>query len=476
MNKLQLLISDAGTRYGNKDFLYEKIDGKFKEISYFDFVNKSNKLSSYLVDEGYSYQNIIVIGRNSINLLVADVAVTENVGICVNVNANTKRDELKEIIALYEAALVICTDEQVSKLSDLDIKVLNIDKELENIVKKYETKTNRCVVKTNKECSKIIFSSGTSSDPKGIMLSINNMLYGFQPLQLRTRFYFNDRIYLVLPLHHTYANLYNFYYAFYTGLSIYLSSGMQDMIEDFQVVKPTIFCGVPLIFERLAASTNDLKGLFGGQIRFIYSGGAKIDLDIKRRYKESGVPILEAYALTETASSFAIEYPDREISDCVGTIFEELDVKILNKDKDGVGKILVKGDCVFLGYYNNRVANKRVFTEDGYFITGDLGYIKKDGEYRDLYIVGRDKKVLLTNNGENIYVDEIVKKIKDMNNKIEDIQLYIKENRLMARIYSEELNEEELKDIVNSYNEQALKHNKISGFEQFFKKNEKLMA
>ena len=228
---------------------------------------------------------------------------------------------------------------------------------------------------------------------------------------------------------HNYADIYIFYYSFISGLSLYICSDTAKIGEELREVRPTIFCAVPLIYERIAEAYNgDVSQAFGDRIRFLFAGGAPIKDELKATYKKAGLEILNAYALTETASSFAIDYPGQTDTDAVGTVFEELDVKTIDTDENGVGEVCVKGDCVFCGYTTETV---NPFTEDGYFKTGDLGYVK-DGK---LFITGRKKKVLIGSNGENIYVTDIQAKLRKMDSNINFVSLSLKDDKLDALFF-----------------------------------------
>ena len=166
---------------------------------------------------------------------------------------------------------------------------------------------------------------------------------------------------------------------------------------------------------------------------------------------------MQAYALSETASSLAIAYPNQDDLESVGTIFEDLDVKIDNPDKDGVGEIIVKGDCVFLGYTDNSL-NKRVFDENGYFHTGDLGIIKN----HKIILKGRKKKMLLTSNGENVMAADIEENLKNRNQLIQDVKVYIKNDKLAADFYVKE--DIDIESIIKTYNSEVPKYEKIEYF------------
>ena len=169
----------------------------------------------------------------------------------------------------------------------------------------------------------------------------------------------------------------------------------------------------------------------------------------------------ESYALTEVASSFALEYKNFDDFESGGTIYENIDVKIINKDSKGIGEILVKGDNVFLGYANNEELTKRVFTEDGYFITGDYGYIKDN----KIYIKGRKNNIISGANGENVYPKEIEKKLKEYDSDILRINAFLEDNKVHYKIFIKENSCVNLDDIIKDYNSKATNKDCIKFYE-----------
>ena len=456
MLSISTIVENANKRF-YKPFIYEKVNGEYSSISYQDFYKNVIKLKNYCIFKGLKNNNIMVIGKNSINVCIADVAITGYVGICVNINCNTSLEELEEVVEFYNIKGILYTDEQEEKIKNIknvvsiNIKnALNIGDDLKDC-----TPTN----KNENDCAKIVFSSGTTSRPKGVMLSTKNIFAGWNDFKERIPLNQQDKIYLSLPLNHTYANIYNFYYTFLSGASLYLSSGIKNMVIEFNEVNPTVFCSVPLIFENFLKLGLDIKKVFGNNIKYVFSGGAKLNPNTKQKYLDSGIAILEAYALTEVASSFTIERPNNVDIYGSGDIFDSIDVKIIkNNENDEFGKIVVKGDNVFLGYANNPELTKQSFTDDGYFITGDLGYLKG----QTLYLIGRDKNVLISSNGENIYVDEIIAKLKSISQDINQIVLYLEEDKLFAKFYVN--NNINIKEVVEKYNQFAIKQQRIIGY------------
>lgn len=273
----------------------------------------------------------------------------------------------------------------------------------------------------------------------------------------------NDSSYLFLPLSHTYGGIYNLLACLYFGMELYLCSDTDKIFEELPMVKPTIFCAVPLIYERVYAmlgqevvkeaqvSKNEayiqkIKGMFGGNIKYLFCGGAKYNVEIRKFYKDIGFHILEAYALTETASSLSIEYWNSKSINSVGTIFEDIEVKFIDLDENGHGEILVKGDNVALGYYNNEKETRKVFDKDGYFHTGDIGYQDEDNQ---LFLVGRKRRVIVPSNGENIYPDEI-EELMIKNKGVTKVKVFEKDEKIHATVYIEEdINVDEIIENTN---------------------------
>ena len=455
MNIREVIEKDL-IEFKNKDYIFQKVDGEYAPIKFNDFIYKSKCLASYLIDKGLKDKKILVIGVNSINIMIADIAATIYAGVCVNIAADTSSEDLEEAVTDIDIAAILYTSEQSDKIAELnvDIEKVNLNEVIPSLnycgeeFKEYNSET----------CSKIVFSSGSTSKPKGVMLSLKNIFAGWNSLQRRTKFGIDDVIYLFLPLNHTYANIYNFYYSLLSGLSIYLCSDTKKIGEELREVNPTIFCAVPLIYERIAeAYSNNVEGAFGDRIRFLYTGGAPISSELKQVYKNAGLEVLGSYALSETASSFSIDYPGDTDENDVGVIFEDIEAKILDANEEGVGEIAAKGDCIFLGYTMD-IPN--CFTEDGFFRTGDLGYIKN----KKLFITGRKKKVLIGSNGENIYIEDIVAKIKEMDANVNHVRLHLKGNKLCALFYLADVEKTDVDSLVRNYNDASSKKNQIAEY------------
>jgi len=461
------IIKEVYNKWENKEYVFEKINNEYRGITYGEFIKRTTNLAKKLIVCGLKDKRIIIFGKNSIDYMISDLAVLAYVGISVNINFQTTDNELKEIIKTMEIDGVLYDN---AKKETIDL----IKAEYKNIkficMQDEINYSDNCGIdfefedKDINKCSKIVFSSGTTSNPKGIMLSLKNIFAGWESLKRRALLKEDDVVYLFLPLHHTYGNIYNFLYSLLSGLSIYLCSRIENILQELQEVNPTVFCAVPLIYKKIYFENRDnLQTAFGKNIKYLFCGGTQLDVEIRKYYKQIGLPMMDAYALTETASSFSIEYLNNDDYESAGTIFEDIDVKIINKDENGIGDIVVKGDNVFLGYANNEKLTLSVFTDDGYFITGDYGYIKDN----KLYIKGRRDTVLIGDNGENIYPKEIEFKLKKICDNIIKVKCFLADGKLNCNIYIKKELNINIEEVIKRYNEQVVKKDKIYKFYEY---------
>lgn len=448
MRNLEEILKQNYEKWHDREYLYEKEDGVYQTVTYGTFLNNVRNLALWLLGQGLSGKTVMIYGDNSIHLMTADLAVLHYVGISVCVSKDWGAADVLRAARQMDISCILYGGE---KQGTINI----VRKEMPNLVcicmSAFPEIFNRipgedggegsaggCVPRDEELCCKIVFSSGTTSMPKAVMLSKKNIFAGLDSLYRRCPFDESDVDYLFLPLSHTYGGIYNFLYSLVFGFRIYLCSDIGEMAQEIREVSPTIFCGVPVVYRRFYEQCgNQLFAAFGSRIRYLFCGGAYFDENIRRAYRDSGLNMMEAYGLSETASTFSIQYPGDEDTESVGTVAEELEVKILAPDERGVGEIAVRGDNVFLGYAGEPELTKSVFTEDGYFRTGDLGFLRTDerhGGFR-LYLSGRMGRMLVGENGENVEPTHIETLISDRNTNIARAVVYLEEGRLACKIY-----------------------------------------
>ncbi len=461
MKRLYETLKDDFEKWNSEEYVYEKINGEVHSYTFGNFIAGVCDIAKSLIDKGYKDQYIIIFGDNSCKLMQVDLASLVYVGKSVVVSKEWKEDDLSYAIERLEAPVLLYGREKEEIVKGLKDKY-NIDficfddfKEEGNNCFNYDLPHNNY-----EECCKIVFSSGTTGKPKGVMLSEKNILAGYNSLIRRCPFDHTDSTYVFLPLNHTYGNIYNFIYSLIAGYKVYLSSGTTEISKELLEYNPTIFCMVPKVAEKMLEGYGDnISIAFGKNIKYIFCGGAALDRSIRQKYKDAGLNMMQAYALSETASSFAIAYPYSDDLESAGTIFEDLEVKIFEPDENGVGEIIAKGDAVFLGYANDEETTKKVFDDKGYFHTGDLGCIKDN----KLFIKGRKKRMLLTYNGENVSPEDVEEKL-EQNEYIKKATLYQKGNKICANLYVEDF-DVDYNRIIDAFNESVPKYQRIDEFE-----------
>ncbi len=437
-------------KYGDDGYIYERCGNEFVRHSYKQFIDDVRSFAGYLQSLDLFNSRIGIYGENSYTYLVADTAVVGYVGVSVCMSKDWGIYDVNNAVDFIGIKALIYSEKKADVVNEIKAKYANVIYiPMSEVTQKKQYSVSDSQVDTTK-CSKIIFSSGTTGIPKAVMLSQQNMFSGWDNLYKRAPINHTDKCYLFLPLNHTYASVTVFLYSMISGMQIYLCSDVSKIIEELGMVHPTMFCAVPLILQRIhkecIANGLNPADLMGGNIKYLFCGGAHLDIDLKKYFKSHGLNLLNAYALSETSSIFSIEYPNDDDWETVGTIFENIEVIIDNKDENGIGEIKVKGENVFLGYYGNEALTAKSFDENGYFITGDLGYIIDN----KLYITGRKKRMIVLPNGENVYpanIEILFDGIKNINK----VKVFEKDNALFARIYvTEELDCKEIVDTVNS--------------------------
>lgn len=460
---LDHILRDGKATFGNHPYIFTRKQDTFCGIAYSDFVDDVISAACILNRLNLCGRKILLYGSNSYTYLVADTAVMAYVGVSCTVSKEWSEKNLSEAVDFLDAGAILYSKDKADVITKVraqypDILYIDMD---ELVSGKDGTMTELQSIPSD-ACCKIIFSSGTTGTPKAVMLTQQQMFANWESLKRRTPFTKNDKDYLFLPLSHTYAGICNFLYSLLSGMQIYLCSDSKCIMEELQMVRPTVFCTVPLILERIYAASRSQnlspRVLFGGELRYLFSGGAFLAPEIRQYLKEQNINLLEAYGLTETSSLISCEYPNREDFESVGTVMENLEIRIDAPDKDGNGEILVRGENLFLGYFRNESATSAAFDADGFFHTGDLGIYQDD----KLYLKGRKRRMILRSNGENIYPDEI-EALLMVYPMIQRAKVYEKQSEVFAALYiNADLNADE---IIAEVNGKLPKYAQIQSYE-----------
>jgi long-chain acyl-CoA synthetase len=290
----------------------------------------------------------------------------------------------------------------------------------------------------------IVFTSGSMGRAKGVMMSQTNLCTNLMDMRRMIKLTHEDRFLSVLPMHHTYEGTCGFLCPLYAGASVYYARNLKTIVEDMQQTHPTVFLGVPLMYDKMYRRINaaiaerkiskalippmktlaawlevfgaegvrrmlfsKIHDTFGGSIRLFIAGGAAPDPQVSRGLRAFGFKILQGYGLTETSPILTVNREFNFKDEAAGLPLPSVQLRIESPDALGHGEIVAKGPSIMMGYYKNEAATKEVLY-DGWFYTGDVGSFDNDGF---LHINGRKKNVIVARNGENVYPEELEDKV-----------------------------------------------------------------
>ena len=450
-------------KYPENTLRLEKKDHKspYTEIKYKEFgedvINFGTGLTKYL---NLKDERIVIISETTYGWYLSYMTLLCGAGIAVPLDKELPVNEIENLIKRSRASAVIYSakrKEQIDKVKDnvpmvkyfiqmnSDDKVKGRDVGLNHVLnegKKLVEAGDNSFEKIEidpEEFKVLFFTSGTTSQSKGVMLCNRNLASNINACTAYVDLRTDDRLFSVLPLHHSYESTIGFLYPFALGGSVAVCEGLKYILPNMKEARPTAILCVPLLVENIHKNvnksieksgksavvnsmihvTNALKTIgidlkkrvfkeifdnFGGRLRIIVSAAAPIDPKVGKWVQDIGITFLQGYGLTETApiSALTPDYDPRVGS--AGKAVNCAEIKIKNPNEKGEGEVLIKSDTLMLGYYEDEEATKEVITEDGWFNSGDVGYLDKDGF---LYITGRSKNVIVTQNGKNIYPEEI---------------------------------------------------------------------
>lgn len=445
--------------YGDRPAFHvkDKPGTPYRSITYRETKADVDALGSALAAMDYQGKNIGIIGENSYMWAVSYLAATGGIGVVVPLDKELSATDLEQFIrdgeveciffgGKFEPVIQSIKDSGSTRLSLLVNLDAAEDKEgvrsfrslLEEGVRAMENGERRFLdaVIERDVMGILLFTSGTTGVSKGVMLSHGNIAEDLMASPTLLKVTPEDIFFSVLPIHHTYECTCGFLMPLYRGASIAFCEGLKHILKNLEEAKPTIFLCVPLIMEsiykriwsqaRKSGAEKKLRtvlkinrvtkklgidlvpkkitNVFGGRMRTMICGGAAIDPAILDGINEFGITCLQGYGLTECAPICALN-PDKAFkSNSAGYIPPGFDLKIHEPDPEtGIGEICAKGGNIMLGYFKNEEATREVL-RDGWFHTGDLGYMDAD---RYVYITGRKKNVIITKNGKNVYPEEL---------------------------------------------------------------------
>ncbi len=465
LNSLKDIVNKRFDLFLDKVAFIEKEPNRkeFTNITYKEVRDKINGLGTYLLNDlNLKGEKIAVIGENSSRWYISYMAIVCGVGIVVPIDKGLPENEIVNLINRSGAKAIIYSSRKSGEITnvrkDLSNDIIYIDmnkKESNNealsfdrIVEKGLDEINTGdesyinVPIDNEAFSILLFTSGTSDKSKGVMLSHKNLCSNVYSCSCVVPQFGDYTCMSVLPLHHTYEFTLDYLFMTAAGGTIGICQGLKYFSKDIKIIKPDFILAVPAFIERInkviekgikdSGKENVIKTIkkfangmskfgidfrrkvfnkihenFGGNLKYLFCGAAPLDLELITKMEGYGFKFLQGYGLTETSPLVAGTSLKCDASGTVGKAVEGVDIRIDlsgNEDENSnIGQIIVKGDNVMLGYYDDVNETKKSL-KNGWFYTGDLGYFDLRG---NLVITGREKNVIVTSNGKNIFPEEL---------------------------------------------------------------------
>lgn len=435
-------------------------------LKYSEFRTKALMLSELMTSHGIGAgQRVAIISENMPHWLVAMFSAVAFGRVMVPVLPDCSANEIRNILTHSESKVAFVSSKQLAKIGE-DLKeklnlMINLET-LEVLQSKADAASDGAVVTPQADSlAAILYTSGTSGNAKGVMLSHRNIIHNVNIAPGVIKLTSKDTFLSILPAAHTYELSLGEVFPFSMGAKVSYLKGAPTpsvLLKALKQVRPTAVASVPLIIEKIYRKSVlvtiqknstlswmrdntpallyliiglKLKKTFGGRLRIFAIGGAKLDSEVESFLKQAHFPYAIGYGMTETAPLIAAAPVGKTVVGSTGWAMEGVTIKLLNTRNDnGLGEIVVKGPNVMMGYYKDPERTKEAFTEDGWLHTKDLAAVDSKGRY---FIKGRLGNMILGASGENIYPEEIEEVINGIEN-VEESIVKSSEGKLVALV------------------------------------------
>lgn len=501
-------IKYVAKKYEDRNAFRIPVRGKGDDVykTFREFYNDIEQFGSYLMKLGLSGARVAILGENCYNWVVSYFAVTNSANTALPLDRELSPEEHLEMMDLCSCKAVICSSSYSdyidyfkanSKSADIFIVMDDLPAYIDEGKKLIDGGFDAFEkLKIDPDSlAAIVFTSGTTGKSKGVMLSHENIAHDAVSVCRNTCAL--GRGILVLPLHHTFSITTNVLCELLYGDCIYAVTSLRTVQRDMQKDKTTLLIAVPALVETMhkkilesAESKGSLKKLqtamkvsdfllkfgidlrkklfkdvkdaFGGELEIIICGGAALSPKVESDFKSWGFNMICGYGITECAPVACVNRNEYQKPGSVGIPVGCNRIRVNDADDNGIGEIQIQGSNVFSGYFGDEEENKKSFTDDDWFRTGDLGYIDKDGF---VYITGRIKNLIILSNGKNVSPEELETKLLDEIPYISEVVVFADSDSLMAEIYpnTEKYPDaaERLREAVNEFNRNMPAYKKI---------------
>ena len=455
-NNIKEIIYNSAKKY--KDhiaFTIKHQNGKeieYENKTYPDVLNDINTLGKALYDLGAKGKRVAIIGKNRYEWVIAHLANLLGGIVSVPLDKDLQIEELESSLIRSKADYIVFDSKLTEKMQEIrnnnktNLKeFICMDKKegflsIAELLEKGKKIENDEYVKNeidNDAMGILLFTSGTTSKSKAVMLSQKNIASNIYAMQICEDIRDTDTNIAFLPFHHIFGST-CMVMMIASGVKTVFPDGLRYIKNNLNEYKVTIFVGVPILVEAIyktimkeiekQGKTKLIKAVIkfsnallkihidfrrklfkqvinalGGELRFVISGGAPADAKISKGFNELGIKTVQGYGLTETSPVIAAEDDNHMKNGSIGIPMCNVELEVVNKDEEGIGEIRVKGPNVMLGYYEMPEETAKVL-KDGWFYTGDLGYVDNEGY---IYITGRSKSLIVLKNGKKVFPEEL---------------------------------------------------------------------
>lgn len=476
LKDLRELIDYGAEHYTQRPAFQYREDKEIVDVSAAQVKEDVVAFAEYLLKNGYrNGSKIAIFSENSYMWIITYLAAVNSGNVIVPIDKELKPSEVATILNGCSADMLIYSKAKEKQIEEIKAAGISTDKFMcintdyeAALAEGREAAKNdgeyyNIVLDREKMCA-IIYTSGTTGDPKGVMLSHKNL--ASDAYNSMSCMIIEECTTSILPMNHTFGFMASVLCQLWMGHTVFINTSLRMVLKDIQASKPWYISVVPLFLENFykniwkaidkQGKTKAVKALikfsnalrkvgidkrrvffksiidnFGGNLHMIITGGAPISDKYMKGFDDLGIMIINGYGITECSPIVALNRNNNIRFGTVGNPIPNVQIKIENPDADGEGEIWVKGDIVMLGYYNKPEETTKVL-KDGWFNTGDIG------RYEDnfLTITGREKNVIILDNGKNVYPEEIETLISYIPN-VTEVVVYQADNTIVAEVYSD---------------------------------------
>ncbi len=524
------------------EYFNERIPQNWNEPALTDFDGDKNYTFGQMAEKMFKLQillreaglqrgdKIVICSKNCANWAISFLSIAANEGVIVSIMDAFVGSDIEKLINHSDAKAIFAGESVWAKIKIENLPNIVLALSTENFellyaktkqqeeayrqyeqifTKKYPKGFSKEDVKLptdNMDDLMIInYTSGTTSAPKGVMLSYRAISANVHYSQETIPNHAGWTEVCMLPLAHMFGMTIEFLYQVAGGCHVYFLSKTPSptvLMRAYAETKPYMILTVPLVLEKIFKAKifpalnkpvvkflwntpglckivekkiyNQLMQAFGGNLIWLITGGAPINAEVEKVFRRIKFPFVVGYGMTEAGPLICYDHWYNEVQGCCGKVVDRCELRIDSKDPENiVGEILFRGEHLMMGYYKNEDATKLAIDSEGWLHTGDLGTMDKAG---NLFIKGRSKAMILSSNGQNIYPEELEDKLNNCQGVVESVVVSRNGNKLVALIYPDyslegksELNGKTLKQLMQEnlqkVNKQIPAYAKISDFE-----------